>query len=206
MQMMMMQCLKHLKNNRKRQTICKHRAITSLTSENMKNQRLWNCYLCSWVVIGILSFGGCARKSTIITKLPPFSVKEKFAGGELRQVIQVTNGMSLYFTKSNVVVWFCEGNDTVLSFDSDTLVPSSILLEKAALGDQPGQSILDINADGIPDIREIKSKSLKQIFYRGDWYTREKEGTQTIITVDGNKRRVHFDGSRWVEVSTNEVK
>jgi hypothetical protein len=124
--------------------------------------------------------------------------------GELRQVLEMTNGISFYFTKSNAVMWFCKDSDIVIKFDPKTQRPLSILLETPASADRPGQLIYDLNADGVPDVGEIKNASrTQQIFYRGEWYTREKEGTHTVITIDGKKQRVHFNGQRWIDESTN---
>jgi hypothetical protein len=116
----------------------------------------------------------------------------------------MTNGTSLYFTQSNVVIWFCEGANTVFEIDPKTHKPLSILLETPPLGDQPGQEVFDINADGIPDTRKLMDGSnTRQVFCRGEWYTRTKEGKNNFIIIDGNKQRVHFNGKHWVEVSTN---
>jgi uncharacterized protein YneR len=145
---------------------------------------------------------GCGQKSTV-TKLSPFSVTNKEVNGELMQVLEMTNGISFYFTESNVVVWFCKGSDTVIKYDPETLKPLTILLEIPPSGDRPGQSIFDLNADGIPDIMEVKeTPKTRKIFYRGEWYTRNKEGTNIFITVNGKQQRVYFDGQRWVEIST----
>jgi len=159
-------------------------------------------------VLGILLMVGCDRQpntATSITELPPFSITNRFAGGELRQMIQITNGMTLCFTRSNIAVGFCPGAFTLISFDPETRKPLSVLLETPPSASQPAQSVLDLNADGIPDIRQVQDGSnTRQVFYRGEWYTSEAEGTNIVIVVNGKKWRMHFDGRCWIEVSTNE--
>jgi hypothetical protein len=77
-----------------------------------------------------------------------------------------------------------------------------ILLGTPSSSNQLGQVVFDMNADGIPDIRELKDATkTRQIFYDGEWYTREKEGNHAFITVDGKRIRAHFDGQRWLEVT-----
>ena len=141
------------------------------------------------VVLGIMLMlmAGCGQQpktATSVTELLPFSVTNRFAGGEFRQIIQITNGMTLYFTRSNIVVGFCPGADTVIAFDPETRVPLSVLLETPPLASQPAQAVLDLNADGIPDIRQVQDGSnTRQVFYRGEWYTSEAEGTNIFIVV-----------------------
>ena len=150
----------------------------------------------------VLLISSCSWQSATIAKLPPFSVTNIIVDGELRQVLQTSNGMEVYFTQSNVVVWFCKGSDTVIGFDPKTLKPLSILFETPPIGDQPGQSIFDLNADGVPDVGEIKDTGKTQlIFYHGEWYLREKEGNHSSITINGIKQNVHYDGRRWLEVT-----
>lgn len=165
-----------------------------------------NRYISLFIFFEVLFGLSCAHAATNnIVKLLPFSVTNRFAGGEFRQIIQITNNMTLYFTRSNIVIGFCAGGDTVIDFDPESRRPLSILLETPASSNQPAQSVLDINADGIPDIREIKDGTrTKQIFYHGEWFTNKTVGTHTFITIDGKEQRVHFDGQRWIIVSTND--
>ena len=154
----------------------------------------------------MLFIAGCGQQSTTVVKLPSFSVTNTVVAGKLSQVLQITNGLSLYFTQTNIVVWFRKDSKIMVEFNPETLKPLSILLGTSPSGDQPGQLIFDSNADGIPDAARIKDASgTQQLFYRGEWYTREAEngGTQSSIIIDGKKQRVHFDGRRWVEVLTN---
>jgi hypothetical protein len=122
------------------------------------------------------------------------------AGGEHRQVLEMTNGMSLYFTTSDVVIWFGEGSSIVVGFDPSTRKPLSTLLTRAASSEEPGASILDINADGVPEIRHVLGGSKKELLYRGEWHPKEKKGSNSVITVDGKQIEVRYDGRRFVPV------
>jgi len=174
----------------------------------MKIKHLGHLYLNGCAALAIFFSAGCdQRAKSPVAKLPHFSIRNEFAGGELRQVIDITNGVSHYFDPTNVVVWFGNGADIVVGIDPKLLKPSSILFEIPASSKQPRQSVLDINADGIPDVREIKDESgTQQVFYRGQWYTKEVHGSHPFITIDGKKQRVHFDGQQWIDVSANSDK
>jgi hypothetical protein len=142
---------------------------------------------------------GCgSRPNDAPTNLYPFTVTNEIAGGEFRQVLQVTNGLKFYFTGSDVVMWFSQGAAISIGFDSETLAPVEILLKTPPSGDQPATSVLDINADGVPDMREIDSTGERQIFYRGEWYTRNKKGTNTLIRIGEKNVEMRFDGRRWI--------
>lgn len=161
-------------------------------------------YLSSWLLLAVLFCFGCSRKSVSVTKLVPYIVTNRFVGGEFRQLIQITNGMDLYFTSSNIVIGFCPGTTTVIPFDPETRRPSSIFWDFPATSNEPGQSVIDFNADGVPDFRRLEDEQkTRQIFLRGEWYTTEKEGNHIAIDINGKKQKVHFDGRRWAEISTN---
>ena len=79
--------------------------------------------------ISLLFIIGCSHEATTEEKLPSFVVTNRVVDGKLRQVIEVTNGLSLYFTTSYITVWFCEGAATVIGVDPKTLRPKGILLD-----------------------------------------------------------------------------
>lgn len=152
----------------------------------------------------ILIVAGCSRREAAVEKLPAFFTTNDVVDGKLRQVLETTNGLSLYFTESYVVVWFGGGYDTVIGFDPKTIKPKRILWDIPASSSNLGEAVFDVNADGVPDVRELKNSSrTHQIFFRGEWYTRKTNDTQTIIMIDGKEQRVFFDGQRWVEEPTN---
>jgi len=148
---------------------------------------------------------GCSRHAATANRLPSFVVtNEVDDNGKVRQLIEFTNGLSLYVTESWITVWFGHGYDTVVGFDPKTLEPQKILWEIPPSGTNPGRAVFDVNADGVPDVSELKDGSkTRQIFYRGEWYTREQNGARTSIILDGKKQRVYFDGRRWQTESTN---
>ena len=150
----------------------------------------------------IFLFASCRRGSATATKSLPYSVTNIIVDGESTLVFKMTNGISLFLTHSNLAAWFWKDSEIAIGFDPETLKLSNIFLNTSSSSNQLGQSVLDLNADGIPDIRELKDATkTRQIFFHGEWYTKEKEGTRAFITVDGRKIRVHFDGQRWLEVT-----
>jgi hypothetical protein len=149
--------------------------------------------------LGVLLLAACQQKPEAkIVRLPRFSITNVVAGGELREIIQVTNGLSFYFTKSEVCVWFRKDSSVVVIFDPITMIPTKTSLETPLWSDGEGEEVFDVNADGVPDIRRVKGRS-EDIFYRGEWYPRHKAGTNTFILLNGQDVAVRFDGRRWVE-------
>ena len=129
-------------------------------------------------VIGQLLLG-CARKEgSAAAKLPPFFITNTIAGGELRQVIQITNGVSLYLTASNICVWFTTNSDIVIAYDPVTLRPMKTLLTVPPFFGEPAQKVYDSNADGVPEMRRLDGERQSQIFYHGEWYPYRLEGNQ----------------------------
>ena len=122
--------------------------------------------------------------------------------GESVLAFKITNGISLFLFPTNLVVWFGKDSDIEVGFDPDSLKLQKILLGTPSSSNQLGQNVFDMNADGIPDVRDLKDASkTHQIFYHGEWYTKEKEGTRAFIIIDGKKQRVHFDGQHWLVVT-----
>jgi len=111
---------------------------------------------------------GC-NKSTknVVTNLPLFYITNEVANGEFRQIIQVTNGLSLYFTESNICVWFCPGSSIAVNYDPRSLIPMKTLLDVPPLSGKPGYDVYDSNADGVPELRRINGGPRTEVFYRG---------------------------------------
>jgi hypothetical protein len=158
--------------------------------------KLTSVVSCMLFAVGCGERSGDPPQNTII-ELPAFSIVNKVAGGEFRQVIQVTNGLVLYFTEEDVVVWF--GGDSYISigFDPDTLKPLKSVFRVPASDERPAASVLDINVDGDPDYRRVIGRELREIFYQGEWYP-VLEGTNTIMVMGEHHFPVRFDGRRWV--------
>lgn len=170
----------------------------------MSVQKHWNLFFVAGMAIANVLMAGCSRQVAKGENLPPFIVTNEVVDGQLRQVIEATNGLSLYFTKSYITVWFSKGYDTVIGFDPKTLKPKKVLWDMPPSDNHPGQEIFDVNADGVPDIRKLKDASkTRQIFYKGEWRTVKMEGSHTTITVDGKKLRVYFNGRHWLPEPTN---
>jgi hypothetical protein len=169
-------------------------------------QRKLKWIICEIVILLVVCFclcEGCERRENVSSTNYPFTVTNETVGGTMRQVLYFTNGVSLCFIGTNVTIWFGKRSDLVVSYDSKTLIPSSTLLEIPESSNRPAQSVLDLDADGVPDFRQLNDGTgTRQIFYRGDWYTRKKDGTHTIISIDGHDQEMHYKGGRWVEAST----
>jgi hypothetical protein len=150
---------------------------------------------------GLLFGAGCERpRQTPVEALGSFTVTSAVVDGISREVLESANGMSLYFTSSNLVVWFNDATSIVIEFDPETLNPKSLLLDIPPSAGEPGKSVADLNADGVPEVRRIHGKPGKEVFYRGEWYTAQAKGTNSVITISGTEIEVRFDGHRIVEV------
>lgn len=99
--------------------------------------------------------------------------------------------------------WFGKDSNSsiVIELDAKTQEPRNVLLKRPASGDQPVESVLDNNADGVPEIKMIEGQTRKQILYQGEWYAKQNQGSNSIITVDGNEIAVRYDGRRFVRVT-----
>ena len=161
--------------------------------------RKFTLLVCFTVAALICSAGD--HSHTASTKLPFFSVTNEMAGGELRQVLSTTNGLSLYFTASDLVVWFGRDSAIVVEFDAATHKPLNILLKRPASGENPVESIFDINADGVPEIKKVHGGATNYLLYRGEWFATHAKGPNQVITADGRELEVHFDGNRFRAVT-----
>jgi hypothetical protein len=151
----------------------------------------------------LLAVANCGRRSA--RELGPFSIANEQAGGEYRQILKFTNGASLYFTEKDLVVWFGDGSSFVVGVDTNTGGPKSILLNRAAVGDKPAESIFDVNADGLPEIRHVRTGSKKELLYNGRWYPKENKGSNALIVIDGKEIEVRYDGHRYVRLSEQDA-
>jgi hypothetical protein len=100
--------------------------------------------------------------------LPAFSLTNEVVGGQAKQVLQMTNGISLHFTSTNIVFWFAKDSTIAFDFDQVNRKPTRYMLQIPDSDNQPRQSILDINADGLPELRELKGQQKRQILFRGE--------------------------------------
>lgn len=150
----------------------------------------------------VLIFGvlvGCSRKDEPVP-LPSYSIVNEIVGDEVRQVINLTNGMSLYFSKTNLVIWPSTNSSIVVVFDPESRAIKSTMLKLPAKNGEPDQAVLDINADGVPDLRKRDGGLGNEIFFQGEWYGKRNKGNNVIITNGVNEIEVRHDGRRYVEV------
>ena len=143
---------------------------------------------------------GCGRRP-VVRQLSPFSITNEIVGGEYQEVLATTNGVSLYFTSSDLVVWFKDGSSFVVKLDITNQCPLNILLNRVATKNQPSESVMDLNADGVPDLKEVHGdRPHKEIFYKGEWYVKQNIGTNPAILIDGRQVPVRFTGGHFEAV------
>ena len=142
---------------------------------------------------------GCSRGKDPI-KLPEYSIVNEVVGGGLRQVIYMTNGVSFYFSESNIVIWPTTNSSVVVVYDSKTKAFKSTMLKLPEANGEPSQLVLDTNADGVPEVRKLGSGLINQVLFRGEWYSKRNKGKNVVVTNEAQEIELHFNGRRYVEV------
>jgi hypothetical protein len=147
---------------------------------------------------------GCNSKpNTTAALLPGFSITNQIVNGKLQQVMQSTNGISFYFADSYFVVWLGTNSDMIVDFDPVSLRLKTVMEETSASENGPAQAVWDMNGDGVPEMRKIKGQTTNEIFYKGEWYAKQIEGTNLVISVDGKDVKVRYDerSGRWIDIA-----
>ena len=84
---------------------------TELVRTNRLRTVLWAALISAFAI-------GCEKERPATpVKLPSYYVSNELAGGAIRQVLHVTNGLSFYFTETNLCVWFTDDSSLVVEFD-----------------------------------------------------------------------------------------
>jgi hypothetical protein len=92
-----------------------------LNSKEVMSRHL-NLFCRACAVFTLALFIGCSQKpESSVSRLAPFTVTNVVVGGERRQILEMTNGMSLYFTSTNAVIWFGEDSSVAVEFDPKSL-------------------------------------------------------------------------------------
>jgi hypothetical protein len=146
---------------------------------------------------------GCNRRQTPPTAAYPFEFTNVIEEGLPVPYITLTNGISIRFDETNIMVSF--GSNAILSADynPDTLELKSMFMRTAGYSNNPGRSTM-FNTEGLPYIRNIADLTNSvELFYRGEWYKRIRESGRSYIMIGARKQWMHYNGSRWVEVLTN---
>jgi len=160
------------------------------------------CLLTAFVV---LIFVNCStnRKTNATCEGKLFSLTNAVMDGQSVQVVKSTFGLGILPRRTDLTIRFGTNGSLNVSFNQTTLKPESILLRTAGSGNEPGQWVWDINADGMPDLRQIVGQESKQLYYMGKWYYYQVAGTNSIITFEGKAMTLFFNGTTWCE-NTNQ--
>ncbi|HWQ90060.1 MAG TPA: hypothetical protein VN673_00195 [Clostridia bacterium] len=151
-----------------------------------------NICLSTFVLFAIGFVVGCSQEpQKKVVQLADFVVTNRLAGGSLTQTIALTNGLSLYFSRSNVIIWFREGNSVQVTYEEETLTPSIVIWGIPASDTKPKHYIYDYNADGIADGGRINGTN--QVFFEGEFYNKDRKGTNIVITVNGEEITLYWD-------------
>lgn len=168
----------------------------------MNRHNIW-CF----IVLSAMAFAcaACRPRQLAAPSSKPFYITNAMVQGELTQVIKTTDEISIQMV-GPTNIGMAIGADTVIVIDFDPKYKTlaGVFLRMPASSNEPAQSVWDMNGDGVPDYRELTGPTnLRQLFFQGEWYTRIKESGYSVISVNGQLKSVHFNGRRWVEVSTN---
>lgn len=151
----------------------------------------------------VLLNAGCTGRQGPSSAAYPFQFTNMIEDGVPVQYLTMSNGILIRFESTNISVSF--DHDAILEadYDENTLALKTMFLRKAGSTNEPERDTT-INNDGIPDYRDIPDVTNSQeLFYRGEWYKRFREAGHYYIMIDGQMHWMHYNGSRWVEVSTN---
>jgi hypothetical protein len=157
-----------------------------------------DAFLANCIMLSLLLGISCGRPTNQDVATPRPSAASILEEQQWQQFIRLTNGTTVFSTPSDVALGHGEDWAVVVGFDTNTMALLNITLRKRENGDDRIKIIVDANADGIPDVKEVMGDTRRHVFYRGEWHVSERRGAHWIITVDGQEVLVHFDGSRWV--------
>jgi hypothetical protein len=118
-------------------------------------------------------------------------------------VLKSTFGLKILPCRSDVHIQFGTNGNLHIFFNETTLKPEATRFETADSDGKPGYDIYDMNADGVPDLRQIHGEKSRQIYYLGKWYECPTEGTNVVITFDGNTWRETPDGAAVPPIKSN---
>lgn len=156
----------------------------------------------SLVLVAFILISGCGNKGNTGGS-GGFYLTNVLSNGELLQIFKSTSGLAIVPSESDVVISFGSNGMMTVFFDRATLKPSSTMLEVSGNAGVPRQTVADLNADGVPEIRQIKGSEVKQIYFKGRWYDSQESGTNYFITIEGAVMSCFFDGQAWIKTDSN---
>lgn len=155
-------------------------------------------WLAASFATGLLS--GCSSKEKLLNHPELVVSNVTYPNGMSALIMVNTNGVSATFENQKVIVHLSLNSSMTISFNGETRVITSVVLEKPSIGNEPGEYIFDFNGDGIPDQRHIKNTDYNDLFYDGKWYAyKPGAGKAALIDLNGKAVSVVFDGTRWKE-------
>ena len=131
-----------------------------------------------------------------------FTVKKTLVSGNVVQVIELDNGVLVFWNSTNVDLVFgrTNGGGITVIIDPEHTNVFGTMLTVADSNGAPGEFVFDMNADGIPENRRFPENPTPELFYKGAWYPREsKAGDKSAIRVDGKLIFLRHDGTYWRE-------
>jgi hypothetical protein len=177
---------------------------------NIESKRVSALYVLGAVFMGMIlitTLIACRQQSKNASKSDSFYLTNAFMDGKKVQILKCPSGIGILPTKTNVTIRFGDRAWLSVTYNKDTLKPQAIVLETEGSKNTPGQTVYDVNADGIPDMRELEGESRRQLLFHGSWYYYEVAGTNNIIMYESTNIPVYFNGSAWqqsnVQPNTN---
>jgi hypothetical protein len=158
-------------------------------------------YRCLFAAVMVLLFVSCRtnRQPAAAREAKLFSLTNAVMDDQPVQVLKSTFGLRILPRKTDVNILFGTNASLMVSFNPNTLKPETILLTSLDSDGKPDQSVFDLNADGMPDMRFLKGTENRQLYYLGKWYTYLVSGTNNIITFEDKRMILFFNGTTWCE-------
>lgn len=155
-------------------------------------------------ILVILFFVGCATNKPEVAQPVAtgelFSLDEVVSDGQKFQVLQSESGLAVLPRRSDVSIQFGANAFMHVFFNEATLKPERIVLEPMQRANQPGESVYDLNADGMPDTREIEGRKQAQLYYKGGWYDYEEKKGHYLISYQGKPLELVFESEGWSRI------
>lgn len=155
-----------------------------------------------WLLVGFTAtvLSGCSADEKSFKHPDLVVTNVTYPNGMSALIVINTNGVSASFENQKVTVHLALNSSMTISFNDETRVITSVVLEKPHRGSDPGEYIFDFNGDGIPDKRHVKNTDGNELFYDGKWFPfKAGEDKAALIDLNGKSTSVFFDGTRWRE-------
>jgi hypothetical protein len=162
------------------------------------------------VLLIVVAFDfGCTTQSQHPLPQGPFTLVNTNLDGEFMQVLKSSSGLKIRAETNCVSIMFTTNILLMIEYDPKTLKPESTFWSREDPKTKQCEEVLDLNADGTPDLKVIKGDGdeKKLLFYLGNWHPRVSVGTNDLISYQGKPLRLFWDGNQWqksAELRTNK--